>query len=41
MSEREHQGGDGEIGLCHVCGKVFATQERLSQHLLEEHADQE
>jgi hypothetical protein len=41
VSERENQGGDGEIGECHVCGKIFATQALLSQHLLEEHADRE
>ena len=39
MSEREFQGGDGEVGVCHVSGKTF-THELLSQHLLEEHADQ-
>jgi hypothetical protein len=39
MSERENQGGDGEIAVCHVCGKKYASQELLSQHLMEEHAD--
>ena len=37
MSERENQAGDGEVGECHVCGKVFASQELLSQHLMDEH----
>jgi hypothetical protein len=40
MSEQEKQSGDGEVGVCHVCGKTFASQELLSRHLLEEHADQ-
>ena len=35
-----NQGGDGEVGVCHVCGKTFASQELLSLHLLEEHADE-
>jgi hypothetical protein len=39
MSERENQGGDGEIAVCHVCGKKYASQELLSEHLMEEHAD--
>jgi hypothetical protein len=39
MSERENQGGDGEIAVCHVCGKTLATQGSLSQHLMEEHAE--
>ena len=39
MSEREHQGGDGEVGTCHVCGKLFASQELLSKHLLDEHGE--
>jgi hypothetical protein len=41
MSEQESQGGDGEVGVCHVCGKTFASQELLSRHLLEEHAHEE
>lgn len=40
MSERETQGGDPEVGVCHVCGRTFATQEELSKHLMDEH-DQE
>ena len=40
MLEQEFQGGDSEVGVCHVSGKTFATHELLSQHLLEEHADQ-
>lgn len=41
MSERENQGGDGEIAVCHVCGNKFASQELLSLHLMEEHADED
>jgi hypothetical protein len=41
MSERENQGGDGEVAVCHVCGKTFASQELLSRHLMEEHPEDE
>jgi hypothetical protein len=37
MSEREEQGGDGEVAECHVCGRTFPTQEDLSKHLIDEH----
>lgn len=37
MSERETQGGDPEVGVCHVCGETFPTQEELSKHLIETH----
>jgi Zinc finger, C2H2 type len=37
MSERETQGGDGELGACHICGRTFPRQEELSQHLMDEH----
>ena len=40
MSERFHQGGDPEIGTCHVCGRTFPTQEELSQHLMDDHEDE-
>jgi hypothetical protein len=39
MSERENQRGDGEVGVCHVCGARFDTQQELSDHLMEAHAD--
>jgi hypothetical protein len=39
MSERENQAGDGEVGVCHVCGERFESQELLSRHLLEAHTD--
>ena len=35
MSERETQRGDPEVGVCHVCGETFPTQEELSKHLIE------
>lgn len=37
MSERETQGGDPEVGACHVCGETFSTQEELSKHLIDAH----
>ena len=37
VSERENQRGDGEIGTCHVCGRIFSTQEELSKHLMDDH----
>jgi hypothetical protein len=37
VSERATQHGDGEIGMCHVCGDTFATQEELSKHLIDAH----
>jgi Zinc finger, C2H2 type len=37
MSERREQGGDGETGVCHICGETFGTQEELARHLLERH----
>jgi hypothetical protein len=39
MSERENQQGDGEVGVCHVCGARFGTQEELSDHLMQTHDD--
>jgi Zinc finger, C2H2 type len=39
MSERETQQGDRETGTCHICGQVFPTQEELSKHLMDAHAD--
>jgi hypothetical protein len=39
MSERENQGGDAEVAVCHVCGKTFATQVWMSRHLVDEHAE--
>jgi hypothetical protein len=41
VSERSEQGGDGEIGICHVCGDTFPTQEALADHLRERHEGQE
>ena len=40
MSELEIQEGDTETGRCHVCGQTFPTQEDLSKHLMDEHADE-
>jgi len=39
MSERGTQQGDRETGTCHICKQVFPTQEELSKHLMEAHAD--
>jgi hypothetical protein len=41
MSERETQGGDDELGRCHICGRTFSTQEELSHHLMDEHEERE
>ena len=40
MSERERQAGADETGVCHVCGRTFATQEDLSKHLMEDHQEE-
>jgi hypothetical protein len=40
MSEVERQRGDPEVGTCHVCGRTFATQAELSEHLLDAHDDE-
>ena len=37
MSERETQRGLPEVGVCHVCGETFPTQEELLKHLIEGH----
>lgn len=37
MNERTGQRGDQEVGVCHVCGERFDTQEALSKHLMDEH----
>ena len=37
MSERTEQEGDGEVGICHICGREFPTQEELSKHLMDDH----
>ena len=39
MSERIEQGGDGELGTCHICGEVFSTQQLLADHLREQHEE--
>jgi hypothetical protein len=39
MSERENQSGDAERAICHVCGREFDSQETLSKHLMDEHAE--
>ena len=39
MSERTTQRGDGEVGVCHVCGERFDTQEALAEHLMRSHED--
>jgi hypothetical protein len=40
MSDMQAQSGDKEIGTCHICGRTFSTQEELSKHLMDEHADE-
>jgi hypothetical protein len=37
MNEQDSQGGDPEIGTCHMCGEEFPTQLELSKHLMDEH----
>ena len=39
MSEIEDQQGDRETGTCHICEQEFPTQEELSKHLMDAHAD--
>jgi hypothetical protein len=39
MTERNEQGGDPEIGVCHVCGQEFGTQLALSKHLTDVHEE--
>ena len=39
MSEIEDQQGDRETGICHICEQEFPTQEELSKHLMDAHAD--
>ena len=39
MTEQDEQRGDGEIGVCHVCGQAFDTQLALSKHLMDVHED--
>jgi hypothetical protein len=39
MTQRDEEGGDPEVGVCHVCGKEFPTQLALSQHVMDEHKD--
>jgi hypothetical protein len=40
MSEIDEQRGGGEVGRCHVCGREFASQEDLSQHLMDAHDEE-
>ena len=37
MAERENQGGDGEVAICHICDRRFDTQEAMSRHLIDDH----
>jgi hypothetical protein len=37
MTERDEQGGDHEVGVCHVCGQAFDAQLALSKHLMDAH----
>jgi hypothetical protein len=39
MSEVDVQRGDGEVGVCHVCGERFDTQKALAEHLMKAHED--
>ena len=39
VTERDEQGGDPELGTCHICGKEFRTQEELSKRLMDVHPD--
>ena len=39
MTEQDEQGGDPEVGVCHVCGQEFESQLALSQHLMDVHED--
>jgi hypothetical protein len=40
VSEVERQGGDPEVGICHVCSRTFPTQEELSKHLIDAHEEE-
>lgn len=40
MTERTEQGGDPEVGVCHVCGQEFPTQVALSKHLMDDHDEE-
>ena len=37
MTERTEQGGDHEVGTCHICGVTFLTQQQLAAHLMDDH----
>jgi hypothetical protein len=37
MTERTDQRGDGEVGVCHICGVTFPTQQQLAAHLMNDH----
>jgi hypothetical protein len=39
MAERETHPEDEEIGVCHVCGERFESQELLLAHLAHMHPD--
>lgn len=39
MSEMEAQLSDIETGRCFACGQLFSTDEELSSHVMEMHAD--
>lgn len=39
MADRENESAVGEVEVCQVCGEKYASRELLSQHMLEEHAD--
>jgi hypothetical protein len=39
MSERGTQQGERETGACNTCKQVLPTQEVLSKHLMDAHAD--
>jgi hypothetical protein len=39
MTEQDEQGGDPEVGVCHVCGQEFDTQLALSKHLMDVHEE--
>jgi hypothetical protein len=37
VTDDRNQQGDGEVGVCHICGVTFPTQQQLVAHLMDDH----